>query len=204
MTPSVELAEFLEVEGGIHDAHLIDSFHIPLIKLRRAKKSGVRPIAAHPVYMVRKELSASSGAESHPQNKTLSQLSPTDLISEETYLLPPTNSSGGSRFSPKRLTISPQFPVTNLVVSPNQLFKPRIWTGPQLPFHHLRKLTYEGAVERYGRLNEAIVSRIEKELTIIEAKSFSEYFLTVSFIVKQSSSHCGRRDSLPPASSPIV
>ncbi|MCA0447898.1 MAG: DNA polymerase III subunit alpha [Bacteroidetes bacterium] len=196
MTPSVELAEFLKVEGGIHDVYLqIDSFHIPLIKLRRAKKSGVRPIAAHPVYMVKKDnFLRHQVLKAIRDNKTLSQLSPTDLISEETYLLPPDELI-------RRFEILPEA-VDNLTAvardltwsyPPNQLFKPR-YLGPagSSPFDHLRKLTYEGAVKRYGRLNEAIVSRIEKELTIIEAKSFSEYFLTVSFIVKQSSSHCGR------------
>ncbi|MCK6600539.1 MAG: DNA polymerase III subunit alpha [Bacteroidetes bacterium] len=196
MTPSVELAEFLKVEGGIHDVYLqIDSFHIPLIKLRRAKKSGIRPIAAHPVYMVKKEdYLRHQVLKAIRENKTLSQLSPPDLISEETYLLPPDELI-------RRFGILPEAVENLTAVSrdltwsypPNQLFKPR-YLGPagSSPFSYLRKLTYDGAFRRYGTLTEAVTARIEKELMIIEAKGFSEYFLTVSFIIRQSASHCGR------------
>ncbi len=52
---------------------------------------------------------------------------------------------------------------------------------------------YEGARGRYGDdLTEAVVERLEHELTMIEQKNFSAYFLVVQNIVERSPRICGR------------
>jgi len=57
----------------------------------------------------------------------------------------------------------------------------------------LRTEAYEGAFRRYGReLPEEVVERLEHELSVIEEKGFSSYFLTVRDIVSQSPRICGR------------
>lgn len=56
----------------------------------------------------------------------------------------------------------------------------------------LRRRTFEGAKTRYGELNDVIVKRIEYELELICKKGFSDYFLVVDDIVKQSPRTCGR------------
>jgi DNA-directed DNA polymerase III PolC len=48
---------------------------------------------------------------------------------------------------------------------------------------HLRRLCEQGARWRYGRISPAVRGRLEKELRLIEAKGFSEYFLVVRDIV---------------------
>jgi len=47
------------------------------------------------------------------------------------------------------------------------------------PEEYLTKLCYEGAEKRYGRLNEQIKDRIERELRVIKSKGFASYFLIV-------------------------
>ncbi|MBW1819614.1 MAG: DNA polymerase III subunit alpha, partial [Deltaproteobacteria bacterium] len=57
----------------------------------------------------------------------------------------------------------------------------------------LRAAAYKGARGRYGNdLTEAVVERLEHELTMIEEKFFSTYFLVVQDIVQRSPRICGR------------
>jgi DNA polymerase-3 subunit alpha/error-prone DNA polymerase len=57
----------------------------------------------------------------------------------------------------------------------------------------LRRAAYTGARKRYGDdLSEAVVERLEHELTIIEKMGFSSYFLVVQDIVARSPRICGR------------
>jgi len=57
----------------------------------------------------------------------------------------------------------------------------------------LRTAAYAGAHARYGsELSEAVVERLEHELSSIEAMNFSGYFLTVREIVGRSPRTCGR------------
>ncbi|GAB4364640.1 MAG: DNA polymerase III subunit alpha [Spirochaetales bacterium] len=56
----------------------------------------------------------------------------------------------------------------------------------------LRERVLAGAEERYGEIPEGILDRIEYELSIIQQKEFSEYFLVVADIVQKSPRTCGR------------
>ena len=58
--------------------------------------------------------------------------------------------------------------------------------------HTLRNKAFEGAFCRYGELNDTIVKRLDYELDLIQSKGFSDYFLVVDDIVKQSPRTCGR------------
>lgn len=57
---------------------------------------------------------------------------------------------------------------------------------------YLRSKAFEGARRRYGELSEAVVTRLNYELDLIEKKGFSDYFLVVDDIVRQSPRTCGR------------
>ncbi|MBN1788573.1 MAG: DNA polymerase III subunit alpha [Sedimentisphaerales bacterium] len=47
------------------------------------------------------------------------------------------------------------------------------------PEQFLTKLCYEGAKERYGKIDDLIKQRMDRELEVIESKGFSSYFLIV-------------------------
>jgi len=57
---------------------------------------------------------------------------------------------------------------------------------------YLRSKSFEGALRRYGKLSETVVTRLNYELDLIEKKGFSDYFLVVDDIVKRSPRTCGR------------
>jgi len=57
----------------------------------------------------------------------------------------------------------------------------------------LRTVAYEGARTRYGsNISDAVIHRLDYELTAIRDKGFSAYFLIVQDIVKHSPRICGR------------
>jgi DNA polymerase-3 subunit alpha/error-prone DNA polymerase len=77
------------------------------------------------------------------------------------------------------------------------LYKNRQWImpysdDPLVASQTLRDLAYRGAEKRYGELSEPVQERLDYELSIIESKGFSGYFLVVNDIVMQSPRTCGR------------
>ncbi|MFV1957305.1 MAG: DNA polymerase III subunit alpha, partial [bacterium] len=56
----------------------------------------------------------------------------------------------------------------------------------------LERRSFEGAVKRYGGVNETIGERLRKELTVIGEKGFAHYFLVVEELAKRSPRTCGR------------
>ncbi|MBE3123283.1 MAG: DNA polymerase III subunit alpha, partial [Planctomycetes bacterium] len=68
----------------------------------------------------------------------------------------------------------------------------------QTPESMLRRLCEEGLAERYGTVTQAHRDRLEHELTVIEAKKFSSYFLIVWDFVRYARERgipCGARGS---------
>ncbi|HZJ88519.1 MAG TPA: DNA polymerase III subunit alpha, partial [Sphaerochaeta sp.] len=56
----------------------------------------------------------------------------------------------------------------------------------------LRERVYRGAELRYGELSDAILGRLEYELSVIAEKGFSSYFLVMDDIVSFGTQSCGR------------
>ncbi len=54
---------------------------------------------------------------------------------------------------------------------------------------YLRKLTYDGARDRYGKLTPKITSQLNRELALIAELGFSGYFLIVWDLVKYCRDH---------------
>ncbi|MGH7146828.1 MAG: DNA polymerase III subunit alpha [Nitrospiraceae bacterium] len=59
-------------------------------------------------------------------------------------------------------------------------------------FAVLRERTYHGAAWRYGTITSVVKSRIEHELSVIQSKQYSHYFLVVDEIVREAPWTCGR------------
>jgi len=59
-------------------------------------------------------------------------------------------------------------------------------------FHLLRQRCLEGVNWRYGEMSSAVAERLEEELSLIQDKGFTDYFLVVADIVHQSPITCGR------------
>ncbi|MEJ2471920.1 MAG: DNA polymerase III subunit alpha [Desulfuromonadales bacterium] len=56
----------------------------------------------------------------------------------------------------------------------------------------LEHRTREGAMRRYGRIDERAEMRLRKELEMIRSKGFAHYFLVVEELARQSPRTCGR------------
>jgi error-prone DNA polymerase len=59
-------------------------------------------------------------------------------------------------------------------------------------FAELERRAHEGAVWRFGRIDDRVHERLQKELAIIRDKGFADYFLVVEEIARQSPRTCGR------------
>ncbi len=86
-----------------------------------------------------------------------------------------------ARFEPNRRTIYPPVPENDRADEPGET-----------PLARLRRLAYAGAMQRYGRVDEATRERLERELGLIELKGFAEYFLVVQDIVNRLAGGDGR------------
>ena len=64
--------------------------------------------------------------------------------------------------------------------------------GNNEAFGELERRAREGAVRRFGRIDETVEARLTKELAIIRAKGFAHYFLVVEELVRRSERTCGR------------
>ena len=71
---------------------------------------------------------------------------------------------------------------------------PRFQTGKD--FDYLRQEAFKGAINRYPSLSPTVTQRIEKELDLIQQKSFTSYFLInydiVTFAQERNFYHVGR------------
>jgi error-prone DNA polymerase len=64
---------------------------------------------------------------------------------------------------------------------------PRFPTPPgETAAEMLRRLTYEGAQRRYGRLTATLNERLERELAVISSLGFADYFLVVWDVVREA------------------
>ena len=128
-------------------------------------------------------------------NTTLSRLSRGDTAPDSAWLAPPEAYR-------RRFSSCPQAVANTRILADRLAF-----TGPDFglvmpPWEsgrgrnadvRLRQEAYAGARRRYGReLGEAVVKRLEHELTVIADMHFSSYFLVVQEIVSQSPRTCGR------------
>ncbi len=184
--------------AGVHTAAALprrplSPFH-PLVQTARQLKI---PLVATPDsffldsdgFIVHRLLRAIAG------NTTLSRLDDHDTVSPDSRLATPDEYR--QRFAP--------FPeaVANTFAMADEL----AFTGPDFglvmpPWEEkqgcdadacLRQAAYTGARKRYGHeLGEAVVQRMEHELSIIARMGFSAYFLVVQQIVRKSPRTCGR------------
>jgi len=127
-------------------------------------------------------------------NTTYSRLSPEACASPTHWLTPPNLLGAQFPHIPQAMTN------THLIAErchTDWAFRHTIFPSfRQLSDVHamtlLRKKTYEGAQWRYGRLSQAVISRLERELTVIHDKGYAHYFLVVEEIVRQAPRTCGR------------
>jgi DNA polymerase-3 subunit alpha/error-prone DNA polymerase len=128
-------------------------------------------------------------------NSTLSRLGSGDAAPPEAWLADAAEYRRRFEIEPEMIAATEAIAERCAFTGPPRTAVFPQWRDPsgQPTAQVLRDLAYAGAAERYGNdLPENIVERIEHELSLIERKGFSDYFLVVREIVRRSPRTCGR------------
>ena len=191
-----------ELLSAMHDAggdvlaalprHPVSASH-PL--RRTANRLGIPIIATpgsffiHPeAFSVHRVLRAIDG------NTSLSRLKPGEMAPADAFLASP-------KIYQERFAVCPEAIANTHILSERLnftrpdfglVFPPYKTDTPDQTAARLRQAAYEGARRRYGDVSEAVVERLEHELTLITTMGFAAYFLIVAGIVAESPRTCGR------------
>ncbi len=126
-------------------------------------------------------------------NTTFSRLPPSEVESQESYLKSPRQMQEALFFCPEALKNTEKIALKcDYRPGFRSIFPQFEDYSPEESVRLLRKRAYQGAEKRYGRISEAVRSRLEHELALIEEKNFASLFLVVQDIVQQSPRTCGR------------
>ena len=128
-------------------------------------------------------------------NTSLSRLVPRDTAPPDAWLAPPQEYARRFLPCPEAVSATAAIAARLAFTGPDfgTLLPPLPGLDGPAAADRLRAEAYAGAHRRYGgELAEAVVERLEQELTIIAAMGFAAYFLIVRDIVALSPRTCGR------------
>ena len=156
-----------------------------------AKKIGVKPVLIYPVYFESKnDFHIHRLLRAIHLNKKISSLSDRDTRSRRAffqsdgYILKNYNFMSDAIRNTVEIAKKCSFPF--------EMGNPVMPSYSKNSFKLLKSLCYKNLSKRYRRIDGEIIQRLEKELSVIKEKGFSDYFLTVRDIAKQSIYTCGR------------
>lgn len=193
--------------NGIHivsdNLNLIDLFHGNLPVYYRMKRPRKPPasvikmgipclIAPSMVFLTASDFQTHRLLRAIDKNTTLSRLPESELFDKNALFL--TWQQICDRFEVFDYAIDATVQFSQTVSSRKEFGKPVMpeFLYEGLSKDYLRLKAFEGAKKQYGELSKAVVDRLNYELNLIEMKGFSDYFLVVDDIVKQSPRTCGR------------
>jgi len=160
-----------------------------------AREMGLPVVATNAVHFVERT--------QHPTHRVLTairknmlerDLPPEDVAHPEAWLKPPSDMEGLFADMPEAVRNTRRIAAQcNLTLQTGKPIFPH-YTLPEgeTPYSYLCKLAFEGAVERYRPLSEAVMKRLEYELRVIHTLGFAEYFVIVWDIV-----NFARRKGIP-------
>jgi len=158
---------------------------------RFAKKEGIKPVLIHPVYFLRKE-------DFHLHKllcaihlrKTLSTLVPGEYQNENSFFPGIEDVCTSYSFMPDALENTLKIAEEcSFVFEMGHPILPSFSPGS---FGLLKSLCFKNLKKRYRKVTTEVINRLERELKIIRKKGYSDYFLIVHDLVKQSPYTCGR------------
>ena len=127
-------------------------------------------------------------------NTKLSRLQPEQTASDSDILYPPDRMTDFFPHCPEALenTLAVAELCRHEWDFSSTIFPAFRGLGNDSAFEVLQRRSRQGALWRYGRIDEKVEARLSKELAIIRDKGFAHYFLVVEEISKQSERTCGR------------
>jgi error-prone DNA polymerase len=168
-------------------------------RIREARRAGFRPVAVNDVHFAEaRDYDLHRMLRAIALNTTRDRVPPEDLASPQAWLRPPAAMERACPHCPEAVEEAGRIAAACALSEPpwgDPVF-PRLDDLPGGPFGDpfalLRTRCEEGARRRYGALTPPVLGRLERELAIIRAKGFAEYFLVVQEIVRRSPRTAGR------------
>ncbi len=196
--PGLALAETLLRETGRERLAVLISPGRPHRRaVEWARRAGVPVVASPDAFFVDPE-----GYAQHrllraiDLNTKLSRLPESACVPEKSWLMPGTDLARHFPDCPEAIEAASRVAAECAMSDPpwGKVIFPRYVPveGGAESFDLLKRRAYEGAVRRCGAITRAVQERLDKELAIIRAKNFADYFLVVADIVTRSPRTCGR------------
>lgn len=156
-----------------------------------AKKNDIRPVLIYPVYFLKKQdYHVHTLLRAIDQNKKLSSLHPEEIQNKSSF--PPDIERLWAKYSSmeEALNNTEAIAEKSLFTFPiGEAILPKFGNNS---FTQLKAICLGNLKKRYKRISPQVLERLGKELKIIHDKGFSDYFLVVHDIVKQTPYTCGR------------
>jgi error-prone DNA polymerase len=173
----------------------ISPSHAPHRALRLARELDLPPVAtSRAVFLQNDDLHLHRVLRAIHLNTKLSRLQPQDMASPEDRFLSPAQLESLFAHCPETVENSRRIAEgckTDWDFS-RTIFPAYRDLSDQDAAAELERRARQGAIRRYGAIDERVEERLRKELAIIHSKGFSHYFLVVEEIAKQSERTCGR------------
>ncbi|MEG2561787.1 MAG: DNA polymerase III subunit alpha [Clostridia bacterium] len=178
----------------IQDHGIPEQKQINPLLVKLAKEIGVKVVATNDVHYIEK-----SDAEMHDVLLCIQTASTIDdptrmkFDSDNFYLKDYDEMSQLFAWCPEAIANTNEvMEKCNIEIKKEELMPPYHPEDGSTPPEYLRKLAYDGLVERYGELTDEIKQRAEYELDIIIRMGFAEYYLIVWDFI-----HYARQQGIP-------
>ncbi len=154
-----------------------------------AQYKNLKIVATHPAYFVDKDdYSTHKIVTSIRLNKTFENLTDTNIIDEEYYLIDPEVFEKRWKIFYSAIHASEDIAEKcNVNLELNKYKFPHIKVPTnESAYTYLWKESFQGLHKRYDPVTEVAINRLEKELKVIDDMNLSDYFLMVLSIVKEA------------------
>jgi error-prone DNA polymerase len=197
LSDDISLLRALAAQDGTGDLYV--ELNNPLAEpplLAFSHSSGIPVAATNDVYLLdRADYPLHRLLRAIALNTCFSRIPAEELAKEDRWLKPPEEMA--RRYPHRPDALENTLKIADECASPKLDIGKLVFPRYEIPggadqFDYLREECYRGAERRYGELTESVVKRLDHELSIVRAKGFAPYFLTVRDIVRQSARTCGR------------
>ncbi|MHB9013899.1 MAG: PHP domain-containing protein [Ignavibacteriaceae bacterium] len=154
-----------------------------------AKENKIQIVASHPAYFLRpKDFMLHKIVSSIRLNTNIDNIAADDLVDEEYYLKTPDELKKDWKALPEAFWNAEKIAQScNVDLELGKLKFPSYPLPPEeTAFSFLWKISFRGLEERYKTITDQAVKRLQYELEVIDEMGFSDYFLIVYDIIKES------------------
>ena len=195
LTSSIELLKRVKITQQLRENLFVELIVTKKVKKRTrilydfAKANNIQIAASHPAYFVKKEDQVLHRVVTAIRlNKTMASIDDNDYVESEFYLKPPEELDEIWRALPEAVKNVEKIARACNVDLDLGRYKFPVFNLPytETPYSYLWKLAFNGLEERYKRVSEEAIKRLQFELGIIEEMGFCDYFLIVWDIVREA------------------